>query len=451
MKRIALAAPLLAILSPVLAALAGGGCMVIGFAGELENRPDTDRIILSSDGQRAAYVWTDRCLSLIPWPPAMPMDRLGELKTESVGWCNPDGSNHLVAVDVRSRLNGSFGNSRSIEGLTFAPDGGHLAVFLRNRITIINTASGALTTPPCPDGPFVGAGWSDDGHVVYITENDRQSEPGPEMRRSVYCQAIDGDRPIWQLSWPSWRGSYGVMEPVSTDGQHVLLVDGEELRCLNTKDGLVKPLTRFHLPKESRYSRGLFAGAVRWSFRWAGDGSRAAALAEDDTTGRLLQAAVVDCQTGHVQDLTEAFRCYLPDRWISLISWTADGLILVQAAEPNGWGIYLVRPEPWKVDRFQDHYTKELPHNTNGNHVVQPFQKDWLALGPGTQDAMMVAVDYAGKHEVPITKLPFVIASDGSRIAEVLGKGNIRVRLLAPPDGPAAEPVGDAERNERRE
>lgn len=444
---------ILILLVPVL--VASSGCAWGGYAGEIGGRPYTDRIVLSADGRQAAYVWTDRCWSLILFPPPMlifppliPVGSLAAAKTEWLGWCTPDGTNHLVRIDARTRVFGGFGNSRSIRGIAFSPDGRHLAAVLRDRIAIVDTGTGEVRQLTCPRGEFTSARWFDNTQLAYATTS-RTDEPGV-LVRSVYRQAIDKGKPIRVFSRTSRHQDYAAFrESWAPDGRTALLSEGLDLWRLDIASGAIALLDRVTTyPEKQRdplsttsgmfdpppipFKTEAYGGVmeVNWHMHWRPDGKEVSVLAIGPTWAKLLLAGVFDCQSWRFADRTTAFYRDVGDRWVQPISWTPDGLLLVRASKSGTWSISLVRHDPWRVIDVSERYGKELPHNTNGFAVVQHLMPGWLAIGPGKKDPMMYAVAYDGKRQRPVTKYPFKISGNGRRLAEVIRKGKITVRTL---------------------
>lgn len=430
------------------------GCVWRGFAGEVENRPYTDRIIFSADGRQAAYVWTDRCWSLIPFPPAMPIDTLAEAKTEWLGWCSPDGTNHLVRIDAQTHFGGGFGNSRSILGIAFSPDGRHLAAVLEDRIEIIDTGTSEVQQLTCPRGKFTGARWFDNAQLAYATTRITEERPGAVVERSVYRQAVDKGKPVCIFSRTSRRPDYRAFrESWAPDGRTVLLAEGGKLWRLDIASGASSVLLRVAPPAEGQrdslptasgpHSQPLILLGEKaygwepdtdWDIDWTPDSRQASVLARDSCQANLLLAGVFDCQSWRFTDLKKAFRRDVGGRWVLPISWTPDGFLLVSSLKPGRWAISLVRCSPWQVTDFLGRYGKELPRNMNGVGVVQHLMPGWLAIGPGEKDPMMYAVDYDGKKQSPLTKHPFKVSGDGRRLAEVVSKGKIIIQTLDLPE-----------------
>ena len=413
--------------------LAAGGCAWRGYAGEVEDRPYTDRIVFSGDGRQTAYVWTDRCWSLIPFPPAMPMDTLAEAKTEWVGWCTPDGANHLVRVDGRTRCGGGFGNSRSICALAFSPDGRRLAAVLADRIVVIDTADGSARRMPSPGGELTGAAWFDDARLVFATTRADRAPPGAVVVRSIYRQAVDGGEPVGVFSRTSRRSSHVAFRASwAPDGRTALLTEGRELWRVDLADGEATRLLHLAPPAGSAPSDrrprvfgddGSAWGAdANWDIHWKPDGREVAVLASDAIGADLLLAGVFDCRSWRFTDLKAAFRRDLGPKWVLPISWTPDGLLLVRCAKPGRWAISLVQCRPWRVTPLPEPPGGEFPVNDSGRQVVQPLTHGWRSARDGRTRCCMPWTTAARRRSPsPDTPSPSPATGGGSRKSRARG------------------------------
>lgn len=439
---------ILAILFPVCLLLSG--CAWRGYAGETEMRPYTNRIVFSPDQRQAAYVWTDRCWSLIP----LYIATLAEAKTELLGWCTPDGVNHLVEIDRRVQI-GGFGNSRWIHSIAFSPDGQHLAVVLADRVEIIDTATDRRQRLAGPAGEFTSAVWLDSNQLAYAMSNSLGDGPGAGVERSVYRQAIEGGQPIRVFARKSGPPGYDAYhESWSPDGRTVLLAEANELWRLDVTSGAVSLLTRAPTrgnPGTRPYqptldpvagSNGGFGNEATWCIKWKPDGEEVSVLASDSASAKLLLAGVLECKTWRFTDRKQEFCRDVGDTWVLPISWTPDGFLLVRWQRRPRWPFGLIRYSPWKASELLKAYGKDLPVTSNGVEVVQPLAPGWLAVGPGEdpgwwprvspdqKDPMMYAVSYDGKQRIPITKNDVAASPEGRKLAEVVGKGKIVIKEL---------------------
>ena len=420
----------LLILTAVVAA--SSGCAWNGFAGDVEARHYSKRIILSADGSRAAYVWTDRCWSLVPWPPPMPIDTLAEAKTEWVGWCNPDGTNHLARIDGQLRVSGGYGNSYSVRSITFSPDGRHLAAALKNRIEIIDTATGDVQRLKGTRGRITSVCWFDNTQLAYATVSDSDQTEDGRLVRSVYRHAIDKAEPVRVFSRGSKRAHYTPFcESWAPDGRTVLLTEGRELWRLDVSSGasevLVQAIPSADLPGEEE--DGLMDRDMDWDINWSPDGRQVSVLASGGSgRGKLRLAGVLDCRSWEFTDLKEKFLRKVGDTWVRPILCTPDGFLLVTAPKPGRSVTYLVRCDPWQVIDFSQRYGDGLPRGLTGFQTVQQLIPGWLAVGPGEGDSVMTAVDYDGRRRVRIANHPARLSPDGRKLAEVVRKGKIVIR-----------------------
>lgn len=422
---------------------AAGGCAWTGYAGELETQPYTDRIVFSRDGMRAAYVWTDRCSSLIP----LGFVPLAEAKSEFVGWSGPHGrSDSLTLIDAKCTL-GGFGNLRSINGLEFSPDGAHLAAVLEDRIEIIDVRSGKRRRVSPQRGKIASMRWFSSNCIVYATDTAVSADGLHKARKSIFREEITTPAHRVQLfsKWSKRSRHEAHKEFWSPDGGAALIIEAPNVRLLDLGSGQLTRVARL-------------ANCEIDEVAWKPAGSAALCLFTDrkydtsggySTSGKLLKAILVDRTTREVTDLTAAFRRVAGETYVGIISWTRDGQYVLTRGYPTSdqqtrdHKIYLIRPRPWQVIPFRDNYGKALPRNYVGFPVVQTLRPGWLAVGPGKKDPMMYAVDYQGRRVIPVTKYPFAISPDGMRIAEVIRNGKVTIRELKLPD------LGESRRTRR--
>jgi hypothetical protein len=432
---------ILAILIP--GCLLISGCAWRGYAGELDP-PYTDRIIFSPDGQQAAYVWTDRCWSLIP----LYIDSLAAAKTELLGWCAADGTNHIVEIDRRAHF--GFGGSRSVLCIAFSPDGRHLAAVLEGRIDIVDTATGKVCRLYGPPGKFTSATWFDDKQLVYAMTTSVGQQRRPIVERSIYRRAVDSQESVRLFARKSSRSDYiAFRESWAPGGRTVLLAEANKLWRLDLASGADKLLARaptlaktdagplrstpdpndrpLAKPGEHDYE---FEIETNWDINWNPDGEQVSVLARDSVESKLLLAGVFDCKSWRFTDLKAEYCRDVGDKWVMPISWTPDGYLLVRGPKPRAGAVNLIRFSPWEVIDFLGRYGKELPHNASGFEVVQHLSPGWLAIGPGEKDPMMYAVDYGGKKQIPLTENAFAVSGDGRKLAEVVSKGKIVIKAL---------------------
>lgn len=431
----------------ILGCLSISGCVWHGFAGEVENRPYTNRIIFSPDGKQAAYVWTDRCWSLIPFPPTMPIDSLASAKTELLGWCTADGTNHIVEIDRRAHF--GLGNSRSVLCIAFSPDGRHLAAVLEDRIEIVDTTTGKAHRLAGPPGKFTSATWFDDNQLAYAVTKSIEEWPSVVVERSVYRQAIDSQEPVRLFARMSSRREYAACVSWAPGGRTVLLSEGRELWRVDLSSGAASLLIRAPKlaitdlgpaalasdpndppPAEPDVHKLGFEIETYWDINWRPDGQQVSVLARDSVGSNTLIAGVFNCKSWRFTDLKTEFCRDAGDKWVSPISWTPDGFLLVRCLKPPKWTVTLIRFSPWEVIDFLGRYGKKLPHNASGFEAVQHLSPGWLAIGPGEKDPMMYAVDYDGKKQIPLTENAFAVSGDGRKLAEVVSKGKIVIKAL---------------------
>ena len=424
---------ILAILIP--GCLLISGCAWRGYAGELDP-PYTDRIIFSPDGQQAAYVWTDRCWSLIP----LYIDSLAAAKTELLGWCAADGTNHIVEIDRRAHF--GFGGSRSVLCIAFSPDGRHLAAALEGRIDIVDTATGKVRRLSGPPGKFTSATWFDNRQLVYALTNSLDDGQGAKVERSVYRQAIESQEPVRLFGRKSSRPEYTAFrESWAPGGRTVLLAEANELWRLDLTSGDVALLARaptrgnpvvgtYEPTLDPKGNESGFEITTDWTINWKPDGEVVSVLASHSVDARLLLAGVFECESWRFTDRKAEYYRDVAGRWVSPISWTPDSLMLVSWSKPPRAPVGLIQYKPWKVIDFSDRYGNELPRNGNGFQTVQTLSPGWLAIGPGEKDPMMYAVDYDGKKQIPLTEHAFAVSGDGRKLAEVVSKGKIVIKAL---------------------
>lgn len=433
---------ILAILIP--GSLLISGCAWSGYAGELSNPPYTDRIIFSPDGQQAAYVWTDRCWSLIP----LYIDSLAAAKTELLGWCAADGTNHIVEIDRRAHF--GFGGSRSVLCIAFSPDGRHLAAVLEGRIDIVDTATGNVCRLYGPPGKFTSATWFDDKQLVYAMTTSVGQQRRPIVERSVYRRAVDSQESVRLFARKSSRSDYiAFRESWAPGGRTVLLSEGSELWRVDLSSGAASLLIRAPKlaitdlgpaalasdpndppPAEPDEHKLGFEIETYWDINWRPDGQQVSVLASDSVGSNTLIAGVFNCKSWRFTDLKTEFCRDAGDKWVSSISWTPDGFLLVRCFKRPKGTVTLIRFSPWEVIDFLGRYGKKLPHNASGFEAVQHLSPGWLAIGPGEKDPMMYAVDYGGKKQIPLTENAFAVSGDGRKLAEVVSKGKIVIKAL---------------------
>ncbi len=174
------------ILIPVLLLALIGGCSSTGYVGTgyQSEDPTPNRIVFSKDNKQAAYIWTDRWTSMIPFPPCYPISPLAELRTERVGWINGSSRNYLVSIESRAQVGGT-GNAEWIHDLSFSPDGGLLAIAVGKRIVVFNTDSGRREYGLMAAGEVTALLWPSSGEVIYVTDQS-------EHERKVYRQTLRG-------------------------------------------------------------------------------------------------------------------------------------------------------------------------------------------------------------------------------------------------------------------
>jgi len=319
-------------------------------------------VCLSPDGTTAAHIQGD-----IFWPAPMPVP--GSLRSEYVHWYRVDAPDQRRTLRI---MGGAYDDPEHAKDLCFSPDSRRLAVLTRQRVLVVDTATGrqrqvARIESAAPIWRQLWAvGWLSDEEVCYGTRSYGRNcakaaagEPGCPTMTVYRCRLGDGDpKPevLYRRQFPKTRvcgirangvrvdglnlflspnGRYVLFSP-RPRGQEVMLADmttGKEWRC--------------EMPGRNNLAEA----------SWRRDGSAVFCRLCHSKGKPNYRYCILDARTGRARTVPE-LKPEQKSRELRLEPlWTADGKYVVAkhyTPRKRGWGWpVLIQPEPWKVIRLQ--------------------------------------------------------------------------------------------------